>query len=271
LNIGFAAKASLDEAMASKTVNERVKIEFLTDCRIFLQAMTKKLLEKSPLRFKLVRNAHCLSPKCMATMTAADATKSFRTLLQPLLSSRRFTPNFCDEAALQYDKFVENVVQQNMENFLAFDKYNDRMDVFLSNYLCGHSAANYYKLYEVVKLIACLFTGQSQVERGFSVNKEILSDNMKEKSIVAQRQVYDAIQTIGGIKNVTFTHRLLSTVRSARAAYRLHLEKLRDEQVLAEKEHVSLKLIIFSSLSLLSSDYFISFQTKKGNMMKSKK
>jgi hypothetical protein len=54
LNIGFAAKAALDEVIASKKVNERVKIEFLTDCRIFLQAMTKKLLEKSSLRFKLV-------------------------------------------------------------------------------------------------------------------------------------------------------------------------------------------------------------------------
>ena len=35
--------------------------------------------------------------------------------------------------------------------------------------------------------------GQSYVERGFSVNKELIYTNMKEKSLVAQRLIYDKL------------------------------------------------------------------------------
>ena len=37
--------------------------------------------------------------------------------------------------------------------------------------------------------------GQSAVERGFSINKELLVDNLQEKSLVSQRMVYDHIKS----------------------------------------------------------------------------
>jgi hypothetical protein len=44
--------------------------------------------------------------------------------------------------------------------------------------------------YHVVKNVCCLFTRQSQVARGFTVNKEVLTDTMREQSLISQRRVY---------------------------------------------------------------------------------
>jgi hypothetical protein len=43
------------------------------------------------------------------------------------------------------------------------------------------------------------------VERGFSINKETLSDNMRELSLVSQRHVQDTIEDAGGIFNVVLS------------------------------------------------------------------
>jgi hypothetical protein len=43
------------------------------------------------------------------------------------------------------------------------------------------------------------------VERGFSINKETLSDNMRELSLVSQRRVQDTIEDAGGIFNVVLS------------------------------------------------------------------
>ena len=38
------------------------------------------------------------------------------------------------------------------------------------------------------------YHGQSDIERGFSVNKDIATANMKEETIVAYRKVYDGVK-----------------------------------------------------------------------------
>ena len=48
--------------------------------------------------------------------------------------------------------------------------------------------------------------GNAAVEGGFSINKELLNDNMLEETVVAQRVVFDAIRKAGMyIKNVDIT------------------------------------------------------------------
>ena len=44
--------------------------------------------------------------------------------------------------------------------------------------------------------------GQATVERGFSINKELEVENLKQENIVAQRIVCDAISSAGGISRV---------------------------------------------------------------------
>jgi len=61
--------------------------------------------------------------------------------------------------------------------------------------------------------------GNASVESGFSVNSDILVDNLHEESLVAQQIVYDAIQTAGGILKVEISKTLQQYVRTSRARY----------------------------------------------------
>ena len=48
----------------------------------------------------------------------------------------------------------------------------------------------------VFKLLLCLSHEQASVERGFSVNSNLLVENMHEDSLIAQRIVYDHVKSL---------------------------------------------------------------------------
>ena len=50
---------------------------------------------------------------------------------------------------------------------------------------------HYKRIEKLIKMILCLNHGQAAVERGFSVNKNLLQVNITEASVVAQRIIYD--------------------------------------------------------------------------------
>lgn len=54
----------------------------------------------------------------------------------------------------------------------------------------------------VIKIVMVLSHGTVNVERGFSINSECLNDNLKEDTLIAQRVVYDKIQSsVGDVNN----------------------------------------------------------------------
>ena len=55
--------------------------------------------------------------------------------------------------------------------------------------------AKYAKLWEVFQIIFALSHGQAAVERGFSINNELMVENMKEESLTASRFVYDTVKS----------------------------------------------------------------------------
>jgi len=76
-----------------------------------------------------------------------------------------------------------------------------RLDKFYSDLLINN--VNKHHLWTVVKLVLVLSHGNASVERGFSVNKELLMENVLEETVVSQRIVYDAILTAGmDVKNI---------------------------------------------------------------------
>jgi hypothetical protein len=232
IDIGFATKQLLN----TSGVSERQKMEFRVDCRLFLQNAVSKLLERSPIHYSIVRNARCLSPLVMSG-NINDASRNMRSLLQCLLKARRLQPEVCDQAARQYEQFCQIVVADNILAFRGFSSQTQRVDTFLASYLLKDE--NYIHFFAVVKMICCLFVGQGAVERGFSINKELLSDNMREKSLVAQRQVQDAVSAVGGVLNVSITKPLLAAVRSSRNKYRMELEAAKQNEIQSKIGNVS--------------------------------
>ena len=58
--------------------------------------------------------------------------------------------------------------------------------------------AKHSKVWKVLTIIFTLFHGQAAVERGFSVNSELLVDNLQEKTLGVSRFVYSSVKSRAG-------------------------------------------------------------------------
>ena len=87
---------------------------------------------------------------------------------------------------------------------------NDRLDTFLRSRM----AANYPKAWSVCELALLLSHGQASVERGFSVNKELVVENQSEQT-AARRIIKDHIIHVNGVTNVEITRNMVLAAGSA--------------------------------------------------------
>ena len=91
-------------------------------------------------------------------------------------------------AKFQYNEFQKIAWEKHHSGCVAFDFVKDRLDIILGKYISDKK-----KLWHICKLVFVLSHGQSYVERGFSVNKELIDSNTKEKLLVAERLIYDKL------------------------------------------------------------------------------
>ena len=94
----------------------------------------------------------------------------------------------------------------------------------------------------VIKMFLILSHGNASLERGFSINKEILVENLKHESLIAQRVIYDAVTDAGGlIPTFNISKSMVQSMRSAYSRYKEALDeqkkKIYDrDKVMAEKK-----------------------------------
>ena len=88
-----------------------------------------------------------------------------------------------DDAKKQYFQFIALANSELKDEFLLYDQKKIRLNHFFCKFMDG--IASYRKCWKGVKLVLTLSHGQAAVERGFSVNKEILVKNMQELSLVS--------------------------------------------------------------------------------------
>ena len=58
--------------------------------------------------------------------------------------------------------------------------------------------------------------GQSSVEKEFSINRQVMVENLKDWSFIAQRTIHDHLLHIGGMDAVVVDKPLLSAAASGR-------------------------------------------------------
>ncbi|KAG1686949.1 Telomere-associated protein RIF1 [Nymphon striatum] len=184
IDIGYAS-----EKLKNVKPSEREILEFRMECKACLVDLLKKLLEKCPATYSLVRHLSCLNPVNMASDKEVCSAK-FKKVLMLLLSSGRISEKDCDPLLQEYGLFLDNIPV-------------------------------------VVKLILVMSHGQASVERGFSINKEIEVENMKEHTLVARRMVCDHVNTVKGVTSVDINKSLLLSVKHSRKKYEQYLEQQR--------------------------------------------
>ena len=116
--------------------------------------------------------------------------------------------------------FINVVVKENREKFLSLDMDmdEDRVDTFWWKYLVSTPSA-FGSLTKIVKTLI-LSHGQAQVERGFSINNELLVENLNNESLIAQRIVTDHMRQKGlQSYQLNITQKLLKHVKCARSRY----------------------------------------------------
>ena len=78
---------------------------------------------------------------------------------------------------------------QGLDKFLAFDAANGHVNLFLGTFL--HGQKKYASLCKVSLFVFVLSHGESAAERGFSVNENMLVENLEYQLLIGQWTVYD--------------------------------------------------------------------------------
>ena len=86
------------------------------------------------------------------------------------------------QAKFEFSHFISTFVKENRDEFLAFRKETDRLDKFFSRYI---GAKDQFKsLRKLFQIVLNLSHRQAQVERGFTINKQLLDDNMSSETLI---------------------------------------------------------------------------------------
>ena len=126
-----------------------------------------------------------------------EASVLFRSFADKLYALQKIKGGIADKAKNQFEIFLKDSKLQHEEEFKSFDFRKDRLDSFLATYFTNQNC--YSEIWHVCKLIFVLPHGQSSIERGFSNNKEVLQDNLQEKSLLLQRLIYMILYAVAQI------------------------------------------------------------------------
>ena len=153
----------------------------------------------------------------------------FQGLLERLCKLKWLTADEADDAKQQFDEFVDTEYPKHREKFASVDKLSDAVNVFLSNFV--HKIPKYKVFWKVGCSIFVLSHGQSAVERGFSINKELLVENLQEKSLVSQRMVYDHTNSNKiNIHEYELPSDLLKSCKLSNRRYNAALEETKEQE-----------------------------------------
>ena len=124
--------------------------------------------------------------------------------------------------------------EYHLDKFSSFKITTDTLDSFLFKVLQNQNESQ--QLWITMQLILTLSHVQATIERGFSVNKEVLAPNLQETSLVAMRLVHSSMQPAKcKVTDFVVNDALLSSCAHARNRYQMYLMERKAEQVRTEK------------------------------------
>jgi len=140
--------------------------------------------------------------------------------LDILLEANLFPANALENAKREYRELIsDDCVISKMK---SYNREVVRLDDFWMSLLGKDKTPN---LINVVKCLLILSHGNASMERGFSVNKEILVENLTEDSLRAQRLVHDAVVDAGGVLKMDVPKKMLLSMRNANARWKEALQQ----------------------------------------------
>ena len=142
IDIGFAASIKVKESDLNPNPNDPKVLAFKKEAGNFLVVLLSHLLEKSPLKYALVRSAASLNPLNMANKAKRSfCINHFSILLQTLVKANKISCQSAERAKAQYSSFFDVVDSK------VFNKENDRLDSFFADFIGRNKS--YANMWEV--------------------------------------------------------------------------------------------------------------------------
>jgi len=167
--------------------------------------------------------------------------KRMSDLLQKLYAGNQISSVVADRAKIQYASLCEKASSDFREAFEGYAAKTVRLDAFYHK-LIG-CQADYAELFLVIKFVMILSHGNAAVESGFSVNGDMLIENLQEESLVAQRQVYDGVRNLGGLLKVKIDKSMQQYARGAHSRYQAAMQAKKVVQHEEEKKVAARKRV----------------------------
>lgn len=245
VKLGYSVHAELRKV---KGCSELEILKFRNECKLMLKTICLKLLEKSPLKYKLCKAISFCDPTFLAR-SSSSCLKRLELALKLFLENNWLSGKECDMIEKQFKSLIE---KEGFNKLLKeYKRENQRIDHFWRDVLIDNSASNELQIF--MKKILILSHGNAFVERGFSINKEIEIENQINRSIVAQRRVYNAVQAAGGLDRVEINKKMIIMTRNSYQEYSKALkeqkrlnrdkenEKFEKEKLLNEVKELKIK------------------------------
>ncbi|RUS83573.1 hypothetical protein EGW08_008679 [Elysia chlorotica] len=182
INLGCSADEALMKLVKSKTVSERDALGIHLDFQKLCISIISKIAQKSPIAYQLARDVTCINPE---NVKLPNASERFHNLVKELHAKRWLSPDEVNDSLYQYKSMCSKVLE-NLTVETRLDQFYRALD------LEGMDA-----LKKVINMVLTMSHGNAEVERGFSVNKEVSVENMAERSIIARRLICQFIKDNG--------------------------------------------------------------------------
>ena len=194
------------------------------------QLLQKKLFDKSPICYYVLRNSVIFDPLIMSQENVGVLQSKLKKLLTHLTNIKLFQPQFCDKVTQEFLEFVGHEMKLHSHVFQSFKRDNTSLDVLFFSYT---DIVKYKELSTLVKVILTLTHGQAAVERGFSIKNSLSKVNITEQSLLCKKIVRDHL-----ISNhtVPITNQLMRSVALAHQKYNERSENKKNDR---EKENCS--------------------------------
>ena len=133
-----------------------------------------------------------------------------------LIDAKKVSSSCADKANRSWVKLTSSAeFTSNAEDFSKeTDKEKSRLYYFFRTELGDR--VKHHNLYEIIKMLLVLSHGNAEVERSFSINKNLIRDDLSEEYLIAQRLVHQAVPTNGRkFLDVEIDKQMIADVRMA--------------------------------------------------------
>lgn len=164
------------EVLCGNVKVSRNILQFRQECKVSLTSLVAKLIEKCPLKYPLTKSLSFLNPSELSIESAKEVCKNMSGTMEKLEESNLISAS-CGQRADRYFKaLVDNkTILEYCKNYSR----EVRLDVFWMEVL---DIKKFENLPKVIQILLPLSHGNAMLERGVSINGDIIIENIKEES-----------------------------------------------------------------------------------------